>query len=361
MITCFHSFRWDIRVMSAAFGLGMLWVSNSTVSAQDAKPVLSECFVPEAELIGQYKDALARREQTATGDRTERRVIYGCDDRKNFYDVRLSEHQRRAAEATAMLVFRNQLVKRDGGKRFDLSDGGAGLCSPDEIVQYGYDIPERFWSEPAPGFCTGFKVGRRLIATAAHCITSRLACTGNRTEKSPGVSFVFGFRMSDPNARPAKGILKTNIYHCVRIIGGSQNDKPGQADWRVVEVDREIDAPEVSIASSGAHLRRGTELTVVGYPLGLPVKISDHAVVDRVEPPFFVANLDTYGGNSGSAIFNAEQLARGELQVEGILARGEADFLEAEFRCHVSKRCPEDRCLGERGTLISEIKKALRK
>jgi V8-like Glu-specific endopeptidase len=351
------------RRTGRAVGLCALVILNAllepTTSAQEAKPVLSECFVPEPELARQYKEALAHWE--AASDHTERRVIYGCDDRKNFYDVRLDEHQRRAADATAMLVFRNQLVRRDRGARFDLPGTGAGLCSPDKIVQNGYDIPERFWNEPAPGFCSGFKVGHKLIATAAHCIPSSTYCRGNGTEEFPGVSFVFGFRMLTPETRPEIGLLKANIYQCVRVVGGSKNDRPGQADWRVVEVDREIDAPQVSISNSSITLSRGIEVTVIGYPLGLPVKISDNAVVDRVEGPIFVANLDTYGGNSGSAVFNSERLRKGDLQVEGILARGDEDFLESDFRCHVSKRCPDHGCLGERVTLISEIQKALPK
>jgi V8-like Glu-specific endopeptidase len=326
--------------------------------AQDGKPVLSECYVPEEKLAKQFKDALARRQ--VAGGRDERRVIYGCDDRKNFYDARLNAQQRHAADATVMLVYRNQLVTRDQGAHFDLPSEGAGLCSPDQVALFQYDIPERFWDEPAPGFCTGFKVGRRLIATAAHCVTSQLDCRGNRTKKHPGVSFVFGFRMTTSDAHPEKTIPRTSIYHCSRIVGGPADPKRGQADWRVVEVDRDIDAPQVSLASSGTALQRGTGVTVVGYPLGLPVKIADHAAVNRIENPFFIANLDTYGGNSGSAVFNSEKLAGGELLVEGILAGGEDDFTELSLSCNLSKRCPDDGCNGERVTLISEIQKALK-
>ena len=37
---------------------------------------------------------------------------------------------------------------------------------------------------------------------------------------------------------------------------------------------------------------------------------------------YFVANLDTYGGNSGSAVFNLQTR-----EVEGILVRGENDYV----------------------------------
>ena len=45
---------------------------------------------------------------------------------------------------------------------------------------------------------------------------------------------------------------------------------------------------------------------------------------------FFVANLDTYGGNSGSPVFNSDTH-----EVEGILVRGEADFVQ-QGNCQVS-------------------------
>ncbi|MEK7233144.1 MAG: S46 family peptidase [Elusimicrobiota bacterium] len=41
--------------------------------------------------------------------------------------------------------------------------------------------------------------------------------------------------------------------------------------------------------------------------------------VHSSNPGFFVANLDTYGGNSGSAVFNVETNL-----VEGILLRSES-------------------------------------
>ena len=57
--------------------------------------------------------------------------------------------------------------------------------------------------------------------------------------------------------------------------------------------------------------------------------------------PFFVANLDTYGGNSGSPVFNAASY-----KVEGILVRGENDFV-TNGTCYVSLVCPTTGCRGE--------------
>ena len=54
-----------------------------------------------------------------------------------------------------------------------------------------------------------------------------------------------------------------------------------------------------------------------------------------------MANLDTYGGNSGSPVFNAQNN-----KVEGILVRGETDFV-SNGQCNVSLVCPSTGCRGE--------------
>ncbi|OQB98875.1 MAG: hypothetical protein BWX80_03903 [Candidatus Hydrogenedentes bacterium ADurb.Bin101] len=64
---------------------------------------------------------------------------------------------------------------------------------------------------------------------------------------------------------------------------------------------------------------------VIGHPSGLPKKIafgSETRVRKNDAQGFFYANLDSYGGNSGSPVFNAE-----DGFVEGILVRGNTDFV----------------------------------
>lgn len=81
---------------------------------------------------------------------------------------------------------------------------------------------------------------------------------------------------------------------------------------------------------------------VIGHPCGLPQKYAPGAKVrDNTPVPFFVANLDTYGGNSGSSVFNA-----GNGTVEGILVRGANDFI-SNGQCYVSLVCPTTGCRGE--------------
>ena len=64
---------------------------------------------------------------------------------------------------------------------------------------------------------------------------------------------------------------------------------------------------------------------------------------------YFVANLDTYGGNSGSPVFNSDTH-----EVEGILVRGERDFVQAGG-CTVSLVCPDTGCRGEDCTRVTRF------
>jgi hypothetical protein len=94
---------------------------------------------------------------------------------------------------------------------------------------------------------------------------------------------------------------------------------------------------------------------VIGSPSGLPLKVAGGAQVrGNSHPFFFTANLDTFQGNSGSAVFNAETG-----MVEGILVRGEEDYQVNMVKgCIEAKACTDVGCRGEdvsRLTSLPEI------
>ena len=74
----------------------------------------------------------------------------------------------------------------------------------------------------------------------------------------------------------------------------------------------------------------------------------------KVLPSYFVSNLDTYGGNSGSAVFNSATN-----EVVGILVRGDADFF-SQNGCAVSNRCFASGCRGEDVTRVDLLSKMMR-
>jgi hypothetical protein len=146
---------------------------------------------------------------------------------------------------------------------------------------------------------------------------------------------------ADPTAVPA-----SDVFSCAAVLG-RHYDEEG-ADWALVRLDRPASPRRPLATRTSGEAAAGEPLFVIGHPSGLPTKIAGGAAVrDASARDFFTANLDTYGGNSGSAVFGARTGL-----VEGILARGEDDFA-ARGDCRVSKRCPDDGCRGEAVTRIS--------
>ena len=120
-------------------------------------------------------------------------------------------------------------------------------------------------------------------------------------------------------------------------------------DYAVVKLDRPVVGHNPLRLRQSGSLSVNDSIVVMGYPSGIPLKIAGGAKVRSLQSGYFVANLDTYGGNSGSAVFNE---TTGE--VEGILVRGETDFV-SNGNCRVSNKCKDDECRGEDVTTIAEV------
>jgi Trypsin-like peptidase domain len=282
---------------------------------------------------------------------SEGQTIYGGDNRRGYDNA--TAFEQRAADATAVFVSATQVLPDRNGTVRLASQPGPRLCSPQEL-QPG-QLPEPFWDQPRPGFCTGFKIGPDLVATAGHCVRPD-AETGPGEVGCGNLRLVFGFRKARSQASADREIPAANVYRCVSVLAGHLDTE----DWRIIRVDRIIDAPHVTVRLEGRP-PLGERLTVVGHPTGLPVTISDGATVQRHRSTFFSADLDTYQGNSGSPVFNTNRLRSGELFVEGILVRGENDFVQ-ETPCLISRRCPLfSSCRGEDVTYSALLEPAMRR
>lgn len=255
------------------------------------------------------------------------KVIYGEDDRLDLYEVQ--DQGLRTLAASTVALMRSSDVTINGNIA-DLVEDPIGesyrLC-PDE----------RFYHQNSAAFCSGFLVAPDTIVTAGHCIRSQSSCTNTR--------FVFGFAMHSPNDR-ANQVPSSDVYECKELVH-SVAVGTGE-DFAVIKLDRPV-LDRQPLALSPQTAEQGTALTVIGHPSGLPVKIAGGAEVREVKREHLVANLDTYGGNSGSAVFNTHTGA-----VEGILVRGAPDYV-FENGCRRSNVCTNDGCRGEDVTLIKQV------
>lgn len=211
------------------------------------------------------------------------------------------------------------------------------------LQQIGICPTERFSHQVAGARCSGFLVGKDLLVTAGNCVKNLEDCAN--------YSWVFGYEVKT-TADVSVTVSSENIFHCKEILTRSL-DNATRDDFALIRLDREVkNRNPLNFRRTGV-ISDDANVFVIGHPIGLPTKVADGAKVRNNQPEkYFVTNLDTYGGNSGSAVFNADTF-----EVEGIFARGEDDFVyNPNTNCSESKVCKNDSCRGEDVTRITNFK-----
>jgi len=255
--------------------------------------------------------------------KAQQKSIYGTDDRIDTFHVTDPRILNRV-DSVVSLFWANQVT--------DNGNGTSTLETQNFGTSRNLCQAERFRDQPIGCDCTGFLVARNIIATAGHCVNNT-----NVTNRR----FVFGFRMLN-NSIAQTIIDNTEIYEGVAIVG---RQLTSAADWALVQVNRPVTNHIVAQIRRSGQIPDNQNLYVIGHPVGLPMKYADGANVrDNTPHDFFVANLDTYGGNSGSPVFNGNTHI-----VEGILVRGGTDFV-LQGTCNISLVCPDTGCMGEECT-----------
>lgn len=264
------------------------------------------------------------------------KVIYGVDDRKEAYEITNSRIKENINSVVALI------------RKNDISDNGDGKSTiRTRIFGVARNLceNEKFYNQPIAPFCSGFLVSKDLIATAAHCVENQ--------EDLKSIRFVFGFRMKNQN-EGSTVIDNSDIYEGESIVNRILDDNG--SDWAVIKLKNQVvnDHKPVVLRRTG-KISDNESVYVVGHPVGLPTKFADGANVrNNTNESFFVCNLDTYGGNSGSPVFNSSTH-----ELEGILVRGETDFITTENGCRKSNVCPQNDpdkvCRGEDCTRSTEF------
>lgn len=270
----------------------------------------------------------------ATASDKQIKVIYGDDNRLDVFESPNNAYVALSRSTAAMIP--------NGSLR---AQGAQSAIVGQTMASRGFCADERFSHQTTAAMCSGFLVGDKYLVTAGHCIESEMDCAANK--------WVFDYKVDDAT-QSSVTVANTSIYSCKRIISRTL-DRMTQDDYAYIELDRAVtDRAPLTFRKSG-KINVGDEILVIGHPTGLPTKITDGAKVRSLKGKFFTANLDTYGGNSGSAVFNATTGV-----VEGILVRGENDYISDPVRgCRASNLCPENGCRGEDVTFITNIKELM--
>jgi V8-like Glu-specific endopeptidase len=216
------------------------------------------------------------------------------------------------------------------------ADGTFSIASQNNLkTKYGVCDEERFSAEPISALCSGFAVRDSLFITAGHCIK------GKDIAK---LAIVYGFEVNRAG-NVNKIIRATDIFQPVKIIKIDSNSLT-KDDYCVLRINGKFPPERIAPIRTNGKINDNEDVHLIGYPCGLPVKITPNGkVLNNIISNYFVTNLDSYGGNSGSPVFNSKTHI-----VEGILVRGNDDFpTTATGSCKRSLICPVNigNCEGE--------------
>lgn len=243
-------------------------------------------------------------------------VVSGEDDRRDVFQLQDTDEDKLYSKLT-----RSTVILTDASQLTENGDGTWTLAVQpfrQRESMFSPSVPpcsgEAFAHQHTGGWCSGFLVGEDVVVTAGHC--------GDDEAAFKETAFVFGFQCGSDIDPGTTSFDANQVYFGKELIA---RDLSSTGDFAVVRLDRMVEAPgaePLPVRVSG-NPTAGSRLGVIGYPSGLPVKIAfgDATILIRDEDPWLISNLDTYGGNSGSPVFN--QFG----EVEGILVRGATDYV----------------------------------
>ncbi len=253
-------------------------------------------------------------------------VVYGKDNRLDVYQS--SASLVRLAKSTAAMIPVALFSKGAREGVFDLNtirtlETSQNICPT-----------EAFANQITAATCSGFLVAPDVIVTAGHCYKS----FSTPEDVCKKFAWVFDYNMPSAKADPTKNLLIQNIYLCKEIIKAELSQSQ---DFAIIRLNRAVTGRSPLTVRKTGKIPNGTALTVIGHPSGLPTKISDGGKVNNNNPStMFVTNLDTFHGNSGSAVFDT---ATGV--VEGILIQGKTDYVPSiksnPRSCQVVNKCDD--------------------
>ncbi|WP_163991839.1 trypsin-like serine peptidase [Pyxidicoccus caerfyrddinensis] len=261
-------------------------------------------------------------------------VVYGTDNRTDVYAHANATLRARAQQATVALMNPSDFNATNPN---NVTFNAATLQSA-----YGLCSTERFLTDLTPAFCSGTLIDDDLVLTAGHCVTSASACTSTR--------LVFNFYRTAANAMQT--VTTADIFSCTSIVARQQATVNGRnLDYAILKLDR-VATPRFTpapIRAGNSALAVGSNVTVIGSGSGIPFKIDSGGSVRDARAAtldYFVASTDTFGGNSGSGVYENTGYT-----VAGILVRGETDYV-ANGSCSIVNVCTETGCRGEDITYV---------
>lgn len=194
---------------------------------------------------------------------------------------------------------------------------------------------QAFAGQPVAGEGTGFLVSKDEVLTAAHVLT----------ESADQYALVFGFEIINKAGSYTSYIPSSNIYYLKQVVVKDDN-----LDVAIIGIDRETNRLPLNISDTIPV--NADQVYMIGFPSGLPQKISLNAEINgNDDPVYFYTSLDAFQGNSGSPVFSLKSH-----KVIGILVSGETDYAW-NGHCNVTTLCRIPFCKGEKAVRIAQVMK----
>lgn len=255
-------------------------------------------------------------------------VVYGKDNRKDVYQVR-NKLFKELASSTAGMVNLRQLKKSSTPNFFDIT--------PTMTLERALNIctSEAFSQQQTLASCSGFLVSPDTVVTAGHCYKA----FDHPENVCKSFAWIFDLHMKSKDHNPTINIPLENVYLCSKVIAAELTPT---LDFAVIKLDRPVVGRQPLKYRTSGTVSSSQSLVVIGHPTGLPTKIADGGkVIRNTERTAFTTNLDTFQGNSGSAVFDADTGV-----IEGILIQGKTDYTPSiknnARSCQVINKCDED-------------------
>jgi len=266
--------------------------------------------------------------------------IYGKDDRVDVVNVTNSTIKK-LTESTVALF-----------KASDVDSSGKLTLQPfksslHETLQLCSDV--RFYNQSIGAFCSGSLIGEDMVMTAGHCVQDAEQCAQTK--------IVFGFGIRQAGGNTPASVPASEVYSCKSVIT-QVLDEETKADYAVIRLDRKVTNHKPLAVETGAA-DKSQKMFVIGHPSGLATKVAANGKMrDDSDPNYYVTNLDTYGGNSGSPVFS-----QSTYKIIGILVRGGTDYVlkaNSNPQCITNYVTGENAGRGEDVTKSSVVVKAVK-
>lgn len=226
--------------------------------------------------------------------------IFGLDDRK---EAHLEDQVKLERQAVAVGVLSTLIDPAKNGVHEIFTDTLAEYMCPDE----------RFSDQSSVAYaCTGYLIAPDLLVTAGHCSTHENTSIRHESKLyCESYSWVFDYYES---AQPMRS-KEDSAYKCKKILFAVQSSDSSRKDFALIQLDRPVTSRQpLKIAKSTPALKES--IYMLGHPMGLPMKLTDNAVVTHLntfDSHSILTNLDAQSGNSGSPVLNSNNEVIGTL------------------------------------------------